>query len=247
MAGTSSLIRLPKIFLVIQCNVLLGSMGLALHLLGFAAGAYVIAIWLLSTFLQLVLAVAYVAVVVIMDKASAEDDADDDDEFEYLYNSDAGTVSGDEDDGDNAMAAQAIASQHAARISAIERLPVFNLAVACCKVKLQNIHLKGKEDIAISQDKVQHKESKAKLQNMESTGLDIQLEYTCGICLEDLSSEDKVFLFPSCTHFFHVTCVLKWLPNNGSCPICRKMVIEFPNAVAINEEGVVDVDIVDIE
>ncbi|MCO5602396.1 hypothetical protein L7F22_056527 [Adiantum nelumboides] len=218
-------------------------MGLALHLLGFVAGAYVIAIWLLSTFLQLVLAMAFVAVVVFMDQASEEHDDDDDDEFEYLYNSDAS----DEDDGDNAMAAQVLASEYAARISAIERLPVFNLAAACCKAKWQNIHLKGKEDIAILQDNVQHKESKAKLQNMESTALDIQLEYTCGICLEDLSSEDKVFLFPNCIHFFHVPCVLKWLSNNASCPICRKMVIELPNAVAVNEEVVTNVDIVDIE
>ncbi|KAI5068671.1 hypothetical protein GOP47_0017016 [Adiantum capillus-veneris] len=277
-------LRLPEAVKVIQCNVLLGILGLSVHLLGFSAGAYVIAVWLFSTLLQLVLVMAYTVLVIVAAEDSDEDDSDDD-ELGFLYTSHPATlITGDEDDDldydddvdDIEVAAQVLANR-AAHVAAIERLPVFDLAVAC-KTKLQdstksmegeatdkgglqNLHMEDKleakatvlQDIETyskgSKDIVQHMESqecfKAPLQeiNMESTTLDIKIEYTCGICLEDLSNEDKVFLFPNCRHFFHMPCVLTWLSSNGSCPICRELVIEFPTAVAAHHEVVIDVEL----
>ncbi|KAH7286426.1 hypothetical protein KP509_32G006700 [Ceratopteris richardii] len=51
-------------------------------------------------------------------------------------------------------------------------------------------------------------------------------DHTCGICLEDLQREDKVFIFPNCDHLFHVACARPWLSTNTSCPFCRKKVLD---------------------
>ncbi|KAL1206480.1 E3 ubiquitin-protein ligase BIG BROTHER [Cardamine amara subsp. amara] len=42
----------------------------------------------------------------------------------------------------------------------------------------------------------------------------------CPICLTELSSEMSRMELP-CSHVFHSECVVKWLNNSTSCPICR--------------------------
>ena len=42
----------------------------------------------------------------------------------------------------------------------------------------------------------------------------------CSICLQDFVYDDIVIYLP-CTHFFHKTCLIKWIKNNAICPLCK--------------------------
>ena len=41
----------------------------------------------------------------------------------------------------------------------------------------------------------------------------------CAICLEDIASMPSVVLV--CLHEFHDECVVRWLSDHPSCPVCR--------------------------
>ncbi|KAF0897449.1 hypothetical protein E2562_037348 [Oryza meyeriana var. granulata] len=46
-------------------------------------------------------------------------------------------------------------------------------------------------------------------------------EQSCAVCLEDfVAGGDKLRMMP-CSHFFHQTCIFKWLYVSLHCPICR--------------------------
>ena len=50
----------------------------------------------------------------------------------------------------------------------------------------------------------------------------------CCICLSDIK-ETKNYCITECIHEFHTSCLLKWLLNNESCPICRaNLIIKNP-------------------
>jgi len=42
----------------------------------------------------------------------------------------------------------------------------------------------------------------------------------CTICIDDLSKGDEVLVLP-CKHWFHNDCVIYWLRQHNTCPICR--------------------------
>ena len=44
----------------------------------------------------------------------------------------------------------------------------------------------------------------------------------CSICLQTLNSQ-KIKVLP-CEHTFHTDCILEWLTNTNTCPICRKSI-----------------------
>lgn len=46
----------------------------------------------------------------------------------------------------------------------------------------------------------------------------------CTVCLENFDSDDTVFR-SECSHVFHSQCIIKWIINKSSCPICRKHII----------------------
>lgn len=52
---------------------------------------------------------------------------------------------------------------------------------------------------------------------------------SCAICLGCLGEEDEIRILPNCRHYFHISCVDRWLlpctVNNSSCPLCRATVI----------------------
>lgn len=43
----------------------------------------------------------------------------------------------------------------------------------------------------------------------------------CSICLVDFEDEEKVVALPVCNHFFHTSCLSKWLWKHCECPYCR--------------------------
>ncbi|XP_040380411.1 RING-H2 finger protein ATL74 [Oryza brachyantha] len=48
----------------------------------------------------------------------------------------------------------------------------------------------------------------------------------CAICLGEFADGEKVRVLPRCGHGFHVRCVDAWLVSRGSCPTCRRQVID---------------------
>jgi len=51
---------------------------------------------------------------------------------------------------------------------------------------------------------------------------------SCAICLSCIGEEDGVRILPNCRHYFHTSCIDRWLllcPTNSSCPLCRATVI----------------------
>ncbi|KNZ57423.1 uncharacterized protein VP01_2162g1 [Puccinia sorghi] len=53
----------------------------------------------------------------------------------------------------------------------------------------------------------------------------------CAICLENCIQPDKQYnageatlsVFPDCNHCFHTACLRRWLDNNLTCPMCRRL------------------------
>ncbi|KAG6794037.1 hypothetical protein NC653_004344 [Populus alba x Populus x berolinensis] len=52
------------------------------------------------------------------------------------------------------------------------------------------------------------------------------LAFSCAICLQDFKDGDSMRKLPRCGHYFHLSCLDKWLARNGSCPNCRNYVCD---------------------
>lgn len=46
-------------------------------------------------------------------------------------------------------------------------------------------------------------------------------EKRCPICFEDYEPQEPVLRLPSCAHWFHRPCLVQWLRNSRTCPMCR--------------------------
>jgi len=55
-----------------------------------------------------------------------------------------------------------------------------------------------------------------KLPNVTGQEIDA-LNDACAICFEPLATAKRL----PCGHFFHKSCLLSWLEQHQSCPICR--------------------------
>lgn len=59
---------------------------------------------------------------------------------------------------------------------------------------------------------------------------DINRNYpsSCAICFSCIPEKDEVRILPNCRHYFHVSCIDRWLlpctVNNSACPLCRATV-----------------------
>uniref|UniRef100_X2B9Q0 RING-type domain-containing protein n=1 Tax=Capitella teleta TaxID=283909 RepID=X2B9Q0_CAPTE len=42
---------------------------------------------------------------------------------------------------------------------------------------------------------------------------------TCPVCLDDFSPKDKLAVC-ECTHIFHTKCLILWLNQSPTCPLC---------------------------
>ncbi|KAI4338158.1 hypothetical protein L6164_016502 [Bauhinia variegata] len=52
-------------------------------------------------------------------------------------------------------------------------------------------------------------------------------EEQCSICLDDYEVEMGICVSIPCSHHFHKDCIMKWLEESNTCPMCRFM---FPAA-----------------
>lgn len=57
-------------------------------------------------------------------------------------------------------------------------------------------------------------------------------KHNCPICCEDIETEKDSMCLP-CGHHFHVTCGLKWLQENNTCPCCRAECGEKPKKLPL--------------
>jgi len=48
----------------------------------------------------------------------------------------------------------------------------------------------------------------------------LQQQQECYICQENFEIGEKISVLP-CSHLFHVDCVMKWLKEHNTCPVCR--------------------------
>ena len=60
----------------------------------------------------------------------------------------------------------------------------------------------------------------------EEAGAGDEDEDVCAICLGEFADGEKVRVLPRCGHGFHVPCVDAWLLSRGSCPTCRRPVMD---------------------
>ena len=42
--------------------------------------------------------------------------------------------------------------------------------------------------------------------------------FLCSICQDN---DEVIIRILKCNHYFHITCIDKWLSNNKTCPVCR--------------------------
>ncbi|CAL5442690.1 unnamed protein product [Camellia sinensis] len=56
----------------------------------------------------------------------------------------------------------------------------------------------------------------------ESSQLPKPSDGTCSICLAEYQPKETLRTIPECNHYFHATCIDKWLRRNATCPLCRK-------------------------
>jgi len=47
----------------------------------------------------------------------------------------------------------------------------------------------------------------------------------CSICLAKYESKELIKELPKCKYYFHADCILPWLHNTNTCPMCRH---EYP-------------------
>lgn len=64
-------------------------------------------------------------------------------------------------------------------------------------------------------------ESYPKTQLGESRELPNSSDNTCSICLGEYQPKETIRTIPECNHYFHASCVDKWLRKNPTCPLCR--------------------------
>lgn len=47
------------------------------------------------------------------------------------------------------------------------------------------------------------------------------LNIDCSICLNNLIQTKRKLVSTKCLHYFHKTCLKKWINENTNCPLCR--------------------------
>jgi hypothetical protein len=63
--------------------------------------------------------------------------------------------------------------------------------------------------------------AKMKVRESVFDGDDLTDPIKCSICLEHIERSTKVSVTEECKHMFHSKCLMEWLKNRRSCPLCR--------------------------
>ncbi|CRK42783.1 hypothetical protein BN1723_005413, partial [Verticillium longisporum] len=58
----------------------------------------------------------------------------------------------------------------------------------------------------------------------------------CTICIDELKKGEEVVYLP-CKHWFHDTCVVMWLKEHNTCPICRTPIEERTESASGGQQG----------
>ncbi|KAH7568148.1 hypothetical protein ACOSQ2_009704 [Xanthoceras sorbifolium] len=65
-----------------------------------------------------------------------------------------------------------------------------------------------------------------KLSRQQRSATDDQVVGPCAVCLEEFSSSggaERTITLP-CSHVFHQSCICRWLEEQNSCPMCRRVI-----------------------
>ncbi|KAI1487186.1 hypothetical protein F5X96DRAFT_168119 [Biscogniauxia mediterranea] len=62
--------------------------------------------------------------------------------------------------------------------------------------------------------------AKLERKSLDEAMLGPELKGECTICIDDMKLGDEVIVLP-CKHWFHEECVVLWLKEHNSCPVCR--------------------------
>lgn len=54
----------------------------------------------------------------------------------------------------------------------------------------------------------------------------------CSVCLEAFDVGDMITTLP-CSHYYHNTCIIQWLQQCGTCPVCRQSLTTADNTAAV--------------
>lgn len=65
-------------------------------------------------------------------------------------------------------------------------------------------------------------ENRVRMEKLEEIGEDLG---DCSICLEEFCSNERKVVKIQCGHVYHESCILKWLDNSHSCPLCRSPIL----------------------
>ncbi|KAI1839923.1 hypothetical protein JX266_013871 [Neoarthrinium moseri] len=58
---------------------------------------------------------------------------------------------------------------------------------------------------------------------LEEQILGPELKGGCTICIDEMKLGDEAVVLP-CKHWFHDECVVLWLKEHNTCPICRALI-----------------------
>ena len=64
---------------------------------------------------------------------------------------------------------------------------------------------------------------------------------SCSICTSDFELREKVTAL-RCGHAYHTDCIMKWLTDHSTCPVCRQNVSSWDSTFTMTLEGFYDVD-----
>eukprot|EP01018_Ginkgo_biloba_P029245 Gb_09317 [translate_table: standard] len=63
-----------------------------------------------------------------------------------------------------------------------------------------------------------------RLPKAKYASLELSDRNDCVICRSSIEGEDFVRILPECKHYFHVSCIDRWLLCANTCPMCRATV-----------------------
>ncbi len=70
----------------------------------------------------------------------------------------------------------------------------------------------------------------------------IYVEKDCSICFSQ-QKQNKGTILTKCHHSFCFTCFMKWISNNNTCPLCRKVFFKKQSEIILEVEVPVEVPV----